>query len=98
MSTTQSATRQDTTVSIIHGIFGAAHFVFQSAADLTVHAESKLVEKVTKGEISYKDNMRYRKLTTFNKQQSCIEKYEEFKAKMQNKQAQAKLLHPQVII
>ena len=91
------ATSQDTTISIIHGVFGTAHFILQSAADLVAHGESKLVEKVTKGEISYADNMRYRKLTTFNKQQSCIEKYEEFRAKMNNKEHQ-RSLNPVIII
>ena len=86
MNTNSQPTNSDRVVSVIHAVFGTAHFILQSAADLTAHSESKLIEKVTKGEISYSDNMRYRKLTTFNKQQSCIQKYEEFKAKMQNKQ------------
>lgn len=72
----------DTAVSVVGAIFGTAHFIFQSAADLTAHAEGKIVENITKGEIKAADRTEYRKNHTMLKQQEALDKVEAYKAKM----------------
>lgn len=72
-------------VSVIEAIFGTAHFIFQSAADLTAHAEGKLVEKVTNGEINAAQHTQYRKDTTLIRQDKVLKSIEEYKAKMKAK-------------
>jgi hypothetical protein len=45
----------DTAVKVAQTIFGATHFVFQTLADLTLHAEVKTVQALTKGTPNWKD-------------------------------------------
>lgn len=75
----------DTAVSIIGAIFGTAHFVLQSAADLTAHAEGKLVEKISKGEIKAIERTQFRKDQTLVKQDKAIEAIKNYRAKLQAK-------------
>lgn len=87
MNTQQEPVRNgyDATVSIIGAVFGTAHFIFQSAADLTAHAEGKIIEKVTKGEIKYQERVIYRKNVTEIKQMELINKINDWKSKRQSK-------------
>lgn len=48
METQSTSSNTDTAVKIVSGIFGATHFVFQTLADLTLHAEVKTVQAITK--------------------------------------------------
>lgn len=88
MSTTTAATAvapvsnsYDKTVSIINGVFGTAYFVFQGLADITCHAEAKLVNKVSNGEISVDDAKDYRKAQYAVQTESLRAKFESLNKK-----------------
>lgn len=69
-------------VDAIRAVFSVPHFIFQTLADVTVHAESKLVEKVSNKEISYQDNYTYRKLRTVQLQEQGLKKYNDISAQL----------------
>jgi len=77
-----TANSYDTAVSVIGAVFGTLHFVFQTAADLTAHAEGQLVEKVTKGAITAADATQHRKDQTLIQQDKALQAIESYKAKM----------------
>lgn len=80
--TTPVANNYDTAVSVIGAVFGTAHFIFQSLADITAHTEGKLVESVSKGAIKATERTQYRKDTTLIKQQEAMAKINAYKAKL----------------
>lgn len=86
IETQASKTNYDTAVNVVGTVFGAAHFVFQSLADITAHAEGKLVEKISKGEINASDRTQYRKDATLIKQTKAMETINAYKAKLDKKQ------------
>lgn len=57
-------TSNDTAIQVASAILGTAHFILQSAADLTLSTEGKLVHKLSNGEISRKDIEANRRNTT----------------------------------
>ena len=85
---TPNRTSTDTAISVIGAIFGTAHFVFQTAADLTAHAEGKLVEKVSKGAITRQQTVDNRRAITKTRQTDVKVKYYEMKARIAAKQQQ----------
>jgi hypothetical protein len=96
MNTTVSTTEAvesnnyDMAVSLIGAVFGTAHFILQSAADLTAYSEGKLVEKVSNGEIPAHLRIQYRKNITEVKQLEMREKFAKMRAGIQAKKEQAK--------
>jgi hypothetical protein len=83
---TQTSNSYDTAINVVGAIFGTTHFVLQSLADLTAHAEGRIVEKISKGEIKASERVQYRKDTTLIKQEDIKNKIAEFKAKQTAKQ------------
>lgn len=74
-------TSSDTAISVVGAIFGTAHFIFQTAADLTAHAEGKIVESISKGEITLAERVEYRKVYTGLKQEELIAKMKSYRNK-----------------
>lgn len=85
MSTTPKATSTDTAIKVVNAIFGTAHLIFQTAADLTAHAEGSIVQKISKGEITKQQSIDHRVAATKLKQQAALNKIAELKAKHQAK-------------
>lgn len=73
METTPTKSNTDTAIAVIGAIFGTAHLIFQTAADITAHTEGKLVEKVSKGAITKSQCIENRKNSTLIKQQKMRE-------------------------
>lgn len=86
METTPNKSNTDTAVKVVSTIFGAAHFVFQSLADLTAEAEGTIIEKITKGEISKSSAIQNRKTATALTQTNILLKVQEFKNKQSKPQ------------
>lgn len=84
METQLKPSNTDTAVKVIGAIFGTAHFIFQTAADLTAEAEGRLVQKVTKSEITKEQCVDNRKKSTELKQLQALEKLRAIREKAQN--------------
>jgi hypothetical protein len=54
MENQATSSNTDTAVKVVQTIFGATHFVFQTLADLTLHAEVKTVQAITKNTPNWK--------------------------------------------
>jgi len=84
MSTTTKS-NTDTAINVIGAIFGVIHFTFQTAADLTAHAEGSIVESISKGAITREQSITNRKNKTELTQTNMLIKLNELKAKCQPK-------------
>lgn len=78
---TAKPTTTDNAIKLVSAIFGTAHFILQSAADLTANAEGNIVHKLSKGEITKQEVIDNRKNSTVLKQQKVLDKIAEIKAK-----------------
>lgn len=83
-TTTPKASSTDNAIKAVSAVFGTAHFIFQSLADLTAHAEGTIVEKISKGEISKAQTITNRKNKTELTQANLLLKIKEMQSKTNN--------------
>ena len=62
----------ETTVKGVNILFGTAHFVFQTAADLTCYTEAKIVHSLKSHEASIEELMKQRRASTIIAQEQVM--------------------------
>lgn len=93
---TPTKTGTDTAIQIVNAVFGITHFMLQSAADLTAHAEGKLVNKISKGAITVEQSKEYRVASTQLKQAKVLSKLKEMQDKIKASQQTETITEPQL--
>lgn len=80
---TKSNSNVDTAVNVVSAVFGTAHFIFQSLADITLYGEVKTVQAITKNTPSYRTNeqiIKERQAATTGKQIQIMASIDKMKA------------------